>query len=68
MYSPKIDEKYIPVLYRLKLAEKTTMTKLVNEAVHYYLLTKNVNNIPADFTSLVIPKRTKVNIYANNQI
>jgi len=37
MYSPKIDEKLIPELYRLKQRENKPMTYLVNEAVKEYL-------------------------------
>lgn len=37
MYSPKIDEKLIPELYRLKQKTKKPMTVLVNEAVVNYL-------------------------------
>jgi len=33
MYSPKIKEKYIPVLYQLSKALDQPMTKLVNQAV-----------------------------------
>lgn len=37
MYSPKIDEKHIPVLYHLGKRVKKPMTKLVNEAIAEYL-------------------------------
>ena len=37
MYSPKIDEKLIPKLYRLKLKTKKPMTHMVNEALIEYL-------------------------------
>jgi hypothetical protein len=37
MYSPKIDERLIPELYRLKQTTKKPMTKMVNEAVVEYL-------------------------------
>jgi len=37
MYSPKIAEKLIPQLYRLKQTTKKPMTKMVNEAVIEYL-------------------------------
>lgn len=33
MYSPKIDEKYIPTLYRLAKERQVTMKKLVNEMI-----------------------------------
>lgn len=37
MYSPKIDENLIPILYRLKQQTKKPMTILVNEALIQYL-------------------------------
>ena len=37
MYSPKIDEKLIPELYKLKQITKKPMTKMVNEAIIQYL-------------------------------
>ena len=37
MYSPKINEEYIPKLYWLAKSKKTRMTKLVNEAIVQYL-------------------------------
>lgn len=44
MYSPKIRERYIPILYRLARAKKMPMTKLVNQIIHTYL----VNQIAED--------------------
>ena len=44
MYSPKIDEKLIPELYRLKQTTKKPMTKMVNEAVVEYLQKCKENN------------------------
>lgn len=37
MYSPKIDEKLIPELYKLKQKTKLPMTTLVNQAIAQYL-------------------------------
>lgn len=37
MYSQKIDEKHIPVLYQLGKRVKKPMTHLVNEALVEYL-------------------------------
>jgi predicted DNA-binding protein len=37
MYSPKIAEKHIPILYQLGKQFKKPMTYLVNEAVTEYL-------------------------------
>ena len=33
MYSPKIKEEFIPVLYRLAKEQKVSMTRLVNDLV-----------------------------------
>lgn len=37
MYSPKINEQHIPVLYHLGKRVKKPMTRLVNEAISQYL-------------------------------
>jgi hypothetical protein len=37
MYSPKIEEELVPGLYRLALARKIPMTKLVNRIIKAYL-------------------------------
>jgi len=37
MYSPRIDEKHIPVLYRRAKREKKPMTSVVNEILSDYL-------------------------------
>lgn len=37
MYSPKIDEKHIPVLYQLGKRTEKPMTHLVNEAITEYI-------------------------------
>lgn len=37
MYSPKIEESLVRLLYKLKKIEKRPMTKLANEAVREYL-------------------------------
>jgi len=37
MYSPKINEKHIPALYRIGKQVKKPMTTLVNEAVTKYI-------------------------------
>ena len=37
MYSPKISEDLIPVFFRLALAKKMPMTKLVNRIIQEYL-------------------------------
>lgn len=42
MYSPKIDEKHIPILYQLGRQVKKPMTHLVNEAITEYLFKTKV--------------------------
>lgn len=42
MYSPKVKEEFIPILYNLKQKTGKTMTKLINEAVEKYL--KEIEN------------------------
>jgi len=37
MYSPKIEDRYIPILYRVAKAYRVPMTKLVNQIIHDYL-------------------------------
>ena len=37
MYSPKIKEEFIPVLFRMALSKKIPMTKLVNRIIGDYL-------------------------------
>ena len=37
MYSPKINEKFMPALYRLAKERKQPMTQLVNEIISQYL-------------------------------
>lgn len=37
MYSPKINEDFIPALYRLAKGRKKPMTQLVNEIIGNYL-------------------------------
>ena len=41
MYSPKIYEPYIPVLYKLKKQRGIPMTALVNEIIGKYLEEQN---------------------------
>lgn len=37
MYSPKINEQHIPILYHLGKRIKKPMTRLVDEAIRQYL-------------------------------
>jgi len=43
VYSPKIDQKHIPVLYQIGKRTKRPMTQLVNEAITEYIA--NVSNL-----------------------
>jgi hypothetical protein len=38
MYSPKIDEDYIPFLYRKAKSQQIPMTRLVNKIIEEYLM------------------------------
>ena len=37
MYSPKINEEFIPVLFKLSASKKMPIIKLVNEIIEDYL-------------------------------
>ncbi len=37
MYSPKIKEEFIPILFRISCSKKIAMTKLVNQIIKDYL-------------------------------
>ena len=37
MYSPKVREEFVPVLYRLGKRRRMPITRLVEEALHNYL-------------------------------
>jgi hypothetical protein len=37
MYSPKIKEEFIPILFRISLSKRIPMTKLVNQIIKDYL-------------------------------
>ena len=50
MYSPKIREEHIPLLYRLAKNKKTRMTKLVDEAIRQFL-TREVETTEKSFHS-----------------
>ena len=42
MYSPKINEKYIPLIYQLAKIAGIPMTAVVNEAISLYLEKQDV--------------------------
>jgi len=37
MYSPKIKEEFIPILYKISTSKRMPMTKLVNQIIEDYL-------------------------------
>jgi hypothetical protein len=37
MYSPKIKEEFIPILFKISVSKKIPMTKLVNQIIKDYL-------------------------------
>jgi hypothetical protein len=37
MYSPKIKDEFIPLLYRISASKRMPMTKLVNQIIKDYL-------------------------------
>jgi hypothetical protein len=37
MYSPKIKEEFIPILFRISTSKRIPMTKLVNQIIKDYL-------------------------------
>lgn len=39
MYSPKIKEEFIPILYKISTSKRMPMTKLVNQIIKDYLET-----------------------------
>ena len=45
MYSPKIREEYIPVLYRLAKQRRIPMTRLVDDLLHESLKTFEIPNL-----------------------
>ncbi len=53
MYSPKIKETYIPVLYKIARARGMPMTHIVREALDEYL------NKP-EIVSIKAPKKTTI--------
>jgi hypothetical protein len=48
MYSPKIDEDLIPILYRLAKQEKKPMTKLIDEMLRAEIERRNVQDRPQE--------------------
>lgn len=37
MYSPKIREEFIPILFRISVSKRIPMTRLVNQIIKEYL-------------------------------
>ncbi len=52
MYSPKIKEDLIPILYRIGKAEGKTMTKIVDELLRKQLTRRKRNVIKTNRQSL----------------
>ena len=52
MYSPKIDESLIPILYRLGKARRTRMTRLVNELIRKALAAEQ---LPEEIRAMMPP-------------
>ncbi len=44
MYSPKIKEEFIPILYRVSMSKRIPMTKLVNQIIRDYLLRMGIED------------------------
>jgi len=42
MYSPKISEEYVPLLYRLASVKKVPMTQLINQIVKDFLIKSGI--------------------------
>ena len=58
MYSPKIPERMIPLLYRLGQAQGRPMTHLVAEAVERYLAAEGwLDGAPADVLPTSVVRR-----------
>ena len=45
MYSPKIKERFIPILYRIGKERRIPMTRVVNEIVADYLTNHLANSL-----------------------
>ncbi len=48
MYSPKIDEDLIPILYKLAKREGKTMTRLVDEMLRAEIEKRNTQGCPPE--------------------
>ena len=48
MYSPKIDEDLIPILYKLAKREGKTMTRVVDEMLRAEIERRNVQDCPQE--------------------
>lgn len=43
MYSPKIKEEFIPILFKVSVSQKIPMTRLVNQIIKEYLERESSN-------------------------
>ena len=61
MYSPKIDEELIPILYKLAKQEGKTMTRLVDEILRAEIERRNVQDRPPENMKVTgrVKKRTE---------
>ena len=66
MYSPKISEELIPVIFRVALAKKMPMTKLVNRILQEYLEKNHPAEVQAVKERRVEYGQTQVPIRANS--
>ena len=71
MYSPKIDEKLIPKLYRLAKSRNKPMTKIVNEIIAAHLegiKPLDVQIEESSFESLLKDKRQNIIVLLKNRL
>ena len=61
MYSPKINEDLIPILYRLAKREHKPMTKLLDELIRAEIERRNVQDRPPEGNEVTgkVKKRTE---------
>lgn len=52
MYSPKIKEQHIPLLYKIAQVRQIAMTAVVDEALSFYLAQINEHAVEEEFCKL----------------
>ncbi len=61
MYSPKIEEKFVPILYRIAKEKEVPMTRVVNQIIGDYLTNHlkgnqwERSNLKADDENVITP-------------